>query len=147
MIYSAHCLEHFRPDDLGLELLTLYRALSPDGVLALEVPYGGVARMKGSNHSPHLVFFSPSGLLRTIERAGFEAKLCFTAVGRTRQGQNYVDRLFPTPSAADTSVEFAARISALNVADFIGKTPEKTGSAVIKCIAVKRAGQPDPIVP
>jgi hypothetical protein len=140
MIYSAHCVEHFRGDDLTRELHGLHRALSREGVLAVEVPFGGIARMKASNHSPHLIFFSPDGLSCLLRRIGFDVKLCFTAIGRTRQGENYVNRLFPVPSAGDTDATFAARISALNVADFIGKIPRNAEGGVVKCIATKRPG-------
>jgi hypothetical protein len=92
MIYSAHCLEHFRPEDLESELRTLHRSLTSDGVIALEVPYGSVARMTASNHSPHLMFFSPIGLQTVLEKAGFTVNLCVTTIGRTRQGKAHVDR-------------------------------------------------------
>lgn len=136
MVYSAHCLEHFRADDLERHLREVRRALAPGGVFALEVPCAGVDRMKASNHSPHLVFFTPTGLGKLLERIGFELKLCFISVGRTRSGRAYAKRLLPGPSG-EVDRDYLLRIATLNVPDFLPKKPKGSESGVIKCVAVK----------
>jgi 2-polyprenyl-3-methyl-5-hydroxy-6-metoxy-1,4-benzoquinol methylase len=91
VIVLSHVLEHF--GDPGSILAMLRAALSPEGILCLEVP--NVPAESGAgflNHpwtspfdEPHVTFFSASTLAALVKRAGYDVLLCET-VGPTYRG-------------------------------------------------------------
>lgn len=78
------------------------------------------------------------GLKDLLERLGYELKLCFTSVGRTRNGREYARRLLARPRFEEVDKTFAIRMATLNSPDFLPKNPKGGESGVIKCIAIKR---------
>ncbi len=138
---SAHCLEHFRPYDLLAELKTIYNALSVGGVFAIEVPLSPAEKTaRVPRHTPHLIFFSETGLSALLARAGFEVKIIYSAVGRTRWGNKYVDETFSVPPAfGKLSQRYMDRLAALNSGDLIAADTSKGAplGGVLKCVAVK----------
>lgn len=141
LVLSAHSLEHFRPHDLVAELTQIHRALCVGGVFAVEVPFSPVPKTANvRRHSPHLVFFSEEGLTRLLSRAGFDVKICYRAVGRTKRANKYVQEQFSIPSEyGKVSKRFVDRLSALNVGDLVASdsSPEDSFGVVLKCVAIK----------
>jgi len=141
LVLSAHSLEHFRPNDLVAELTKIYGILSVGGALAIEVPFSpSVKTANVRRHTPHLIFFSEEGLTRLLSRIGFDVKLCFKAVGRTKWGQEYMQENFSIPpNYPKFSQKFMERLSALNVGDLVASDSpaENSPGVVLKCIAVK----------
>lgn len=142
LILSSHSLEHFPPKALVRELKRLNSALCKGGVLALEVPYSPLEKTSVvRRHTPHLIFFSEEGLKALLKRVGFDVRICYRAVGRTKWGQQYMDEHFAVPSSyANLDADLQHKLSALNVGDFVASNapPETAAGVVIKCIAVKR---------
>ena len=88
LLHSAHSLEHFRPDGLRGVLGQARTVLAPDGTMVLEVPAAPSVKAVGQiNHTPHLLFFSQDGLVRLLERCGFEVVWSRVVAARTRAGQ------------------------------------------------------------
>lgn len=133
IVYSAHSLEHLRPEDALRSLRAIHRTLAPAGVLSIEVPLGSRARTK-KRHAPHLLFFSANGLRRILTRAGFEIVLLLPALGR--KGNARVAEHLQLPG--ELSRKFAARMTTLNTGDLLPATTADIPGAVIKCVAAKR---------
>lgn len=142
LILSAHSLEHFAPDAVIEELELIHSALCPGGALALEVPYSPVEKTSlVRRHTPHLVFFSDEGVRALLARAGFDVRLCYRAVGRTKWGQQYMAEHFAAPrSYGGLAPDILHKLSAFNVGDLVASDApaEAAAGVVIKCIAVKR---------
>lgn len=138
---SAHCLEHFRPYDLLAEIEVIYSALSVGGVFAIEVPLSPAEKTaRVPRHTPHLIFFSEDGLSHLLTRAGFEVKITYGAVGRTRWGNKYVNETFSVPpSFGKLSQSYMDRLGALNSGDFIAADTSRgaPSGGVLKCVAIK----------
>lgn len=138
VVYSAHSLEHHRPDDVLSALEGVRRVLVDGGVLALEVPLGLSARTIAAwRHTPHLLFFSPSGLHRLLSRAGLSVAMSCTARGRQAK------LAIPQELTASLPRVLVNRLSALNTGDLTAAIPRRGRPirGVIKVIAVNSERQ------
>lgn len=77
IILMSHSLEHFDSDVFNNLFETLYKILSKNGILIIEVPNDNHLDklFKPTNHSPHLSFFSIENLKKLILKTKFE--LCY----------------------------------------------------------------------
>lgn len=138
VVYSAHSLEHHRPDEVRSALEGIRRVLVDGGVLALEVPLGVSARTIAAwRHTPHLAFFSPQGLHRLISRAGLTVAMSCTVRGRQAK------LTIPQTRAASLPRVLVNRLSALNTGDLTAAIPRRGRPirGVIKVIAVNSEPQ------
>jgi SAM-dependent methyltransferase len=131
LLYSSHSLEHFRPDDVLDSLRDAFKALKFGGVFVLEVPYGDRAHPR---HVPHLLFFTPTGIRKLLERAGFYVPLTLVAEGRTKVATARVRKIF---SHGAPSV-LAQKLEVLNMGDLVPTDKIWRGTA-LKCVAIKSA--------
>jgi SAM-dependent methyltransferase len=136
VLYSAHCLEHFGARELGEALASFRRSLRPGGALVIEVPFAPPSRVTAtSRHTPHLIFFTPDGLEKLLNRHGFAVRLCTVGPGSTANSVKWVRSNYPVPDPAVVG----GRLAALNHKDFVSRDPavleSKAGAGVIKCVA------------
>jgi hypothetical protein len=73
VILASHSIEHV-PEELLMDTLSrLRQALKTDGILCVEVPNASLASVHWpARHEPHTLFFSPTALVRLLEKCGFE---------------------------------------------------------------------------
>ena len=137
IVYSAHSLEHYRPDEALDGLRAIRRVLGTSSALALEVPLATSARtVAARRHTPHLMFFSPSGLTKIVEAAGFHVQLCCTTKGRP--GNLEIAKQLSPP--ADIGNRLAIRLAAVNTGDLVAALPrtDQPVRGALKLIATPR---------
>lgn len=142
MLYSAHCFEHFGPDELNESMPEFFSAIRPGGVLVVEVPFAPPQRVaKTGKHTPHLIFFTPSGLRAMLQRHGFEIGMCVVAPGTTPNTARWFRRTYKKPDPEVVGRITARRVETLNSKDFISRSEDELTEAgksgVIKCVAIK----------
>lgn len=72
LVVASHSIEHLLIEELDRTLAALRTALKPGGLIYIEVPQAALTALElPYRHEPHSIFFSPRGLDRTVQRAGF----------------------------------------------------------------------------
>lgn len=79
ILLMSHSLEHFAIDDMEILFINIYKALTDDGIVIIEIPHDDFRDTtfldKRLNDAPHLSFFSLESFRMFLKCTNFE--LCF----------------------------------------------------------------------